>query len=217
MDFYPYNAPIIMTDAIFLAYGGLTGSSTQAQRTASYLMAEETVTSDISTFLLPTTVTGTFHYPFTNQLLLDYGYVNQIYNTKFLDFDGNQLLSVDGIHNSYLALRDQIYGLVDIGYYISCCGYPYEIQMAYNAGFPSGTSYHSNILLALTTYSQIVLNEIIGFGNETSGDAGVTEFRSQQYYEYRKMLLRTTFGSSAKANFIHKLLAKYRRYRKVGL
>lgn len=217
MDFYPYNSPIIMTDAIFLEYGGYTGSSTQAQRTASYLMAEETVSSDLNTFLLPTIVTGTFVYPFAGELLLDYAYVNEIYQTKFLDFDSNELLSVDGVDNSYVALRDPKYGLMDISYYISCCGYPYKIQVAYNTGFPSGTSYHSNILLALTTYAQIVLNEIIGFGNETAGDTGVTEFRSQQYYEYRKFLLRTTFGTSAKAQFIHKLLGKYRRYRRVKL
>jgi len=57
---YPYASPIILTDAIFTAYGGHTGSSATAQRTAAYLIAEMAATADIGSFLLPTTVTGTF-------------------------------------------------------------------------------------------------------------------------------------------------------------
>lgn len=219
MDIYPYNSPIIMTDAIFLAYGGLTGSSTQAQRSASYLLAEETVWSDLNTFLLPTTVTGTFMYPnLTNAILLDYSYVNAIYLTKFKDFNGTVLQSVVGSGNDYISLRDPILGILEFVNYACCSwGTPYNIDVIYNAGLPSGTSYHPSILLALTTYAQIIVNEIIGFGNESSGDIGVQEFRNQQYYETRVKLIRTTFGNSAKAQFVHKLLGRFRKYRRVGM
>lgn len=219
MNFYPYNSPIILTDAIFLAYGGLTGSSTQAQRSASYLLAEETVWSDLNTFLLPTTVTGTFLYPnLTNAILLDYSYVNTIYLTKFKDFNGTELQSVTGMGNDYISLRDPGLGIMEFANYGACgWGVPYSVDVVYNAGLPSGTSYHPNILLALSTYAQIIMNEIIGFGNESSGDIGVKEFRNQQYYETRVALIRTTFGTSAKGQFIHKLLGRYRKYRRVGM
>jgi hypothetical protein len=94
---------------------------------------------------------------------------------------------------------------------------PYKLRVVYEAGLPSGTSYQPHVLLALTTMAGVFLNEIIGFGNEGDGDVGIEKFRNQQYSEERKFLLRTTFGASAKAQFVWKLLGSLRRYRQVGL
>lgn len=219
MDLYPYNAPIILTDSIYLAYGGMTGSSTSAQRQACYLIAEEMVTEDLSTFLLPTIVTGTYLYNPNGNYILNHGYVTRLINVNLVDVEGNVFFSISGSSSIYATILNNEMGLLAVNSFYSFCNgcYPYKLDVTYEAGLPSGTSYHSNILLALTTMATIMLNELIGYGNESPGDAGVERFRNQQYYEERKFLLRTTFGTSAKAQFVHKLLSKYRKYRQVGL
>lgn len=219
MDLYPYNSPIILTDSIYASYGGMTGSSTQAQRSACYLIAEELVTEDLSTFLLPTIVTGTHLYNPNGTYILDYGYVQRLIQVNLSDVEGNVFFSISGTSSIYATLLNDVMGVVALNSCYSVCGggYPYKVNIVYEAGLPSGTSYHSNILLALTTVASIMLNEVIGYGNESPGDIGVEQFRNQQYSEQRKFLLRTTFGTSAKAQFVHKLLGKFRKYRQVGL
>jgi hypothetical protein len=86
----------------------------------------------------------------------------------------------------------------------------------YNAGLPTGTSTLPDILLALTTYAKIMLNELVGYGNEAPGDVGVEEYASQQYREVRR-LRNTDFGSSPQAVFVNRLLQGFRRHRYVGM
>ena len=93
----------------------------------------------------------------------------------------------------------------------------YNVQIVYTAGLPSGTSFRSDVLLALTTYADIVINEITGYGNEAPGDIGVQDFSNQQYRESRVQLLRTQFGTSARAQFASKLLTSLRKMRYVGI
>ena len=50
---YPFSTPIILTDDIFVQYGGQTGSSTPLQRQGAYWVAEKQATNYIGTFLLP--------------------------------------------------------------------------------------------------------------------------------------------------------------------
>ena len=214
MKLYPYNSPIILTDSIYLAYGGMTGSSVANQRTASYLIAEEMVSEDLSTFLLPTIVTGTFRYKPLDNYILDYGYVTRLFQIDFLDIEEKSVFTAYP-PNIYGGLLDEELGFLRANTFCGCC--PYKIRVAYEAGLPSGTSYHPNILLALTTMASVFLNEIIGYGNESAGDVGVESFRNQQYSEQRKFLMRTTFGTSAKAQFVWKLLGSLRKYRQVGL
>jgi hypothetical protein len=73
------------------------------------------------------------------------------------------------------------------------------------------------MLLALTTYASIILNEIVGYGNESPGDMGVQSFSNQEYRETRKTLLRTSFGTSARAQFAHGLITRFRKMRYVSL
>jgi hypothetical protein len=87
----------------------------------------------------------------------------------------------------------------------------------YTAGLPTGTANQPDMLMALTEYAKIGINEMIGFGNEAPGDIGVQDFQNQQYREMRVKLLRTSFGTSAKAQFIDRLLSKYKQRRWVGL
>jgi len=222
---YPYTSPIIMDDATFQNYGGNTGTGAAAQRTAAYLMAEMALTEDLSTFLLPTTITGTYFYnPTHRYFITDYAYIHSIGHIKFIDFDGDVYYTITGTDNIYAAIRDNERGIIDIQYLIGYCkcsshgrAYPYQIEIAYTSGLPTGTATQPDFLLALTTYSDLMLNEIIGYGNESPGDIGIQQWSNQEYRENRVKLMRTTFGTSARANFVARLVRKYKRRRLVRL
>lgn len=225
MNLYPFTTPLILTDAIYEAYGGNTGTATAAQRQAAYQMAEEQAWRDMDTFLLPVKVTGTFVYnPTHGALILDYTYISAVHRVEFIDTQEDVYWSQNGTDNVYVSLRDDTYGLVDLHYLVGNCHcatsvhpYPYQIRVVYTAGLPTGTANHPDVLLALTTYAQIILNEIIGFGNESPGDIGVQEFRNQQYSENRVYLFKTAWGSSPKAHLAQRLLTKFRKRKMVGL
>lgn len=222
---YPYSAPIILNDDIFKLYGGdEMKTEVDEQRNAAYLIAEMTATQDLSTFLLPTTVTGTFFYVPMQKLITDYAYVQSVDVVRFLDTKEYVYYAVTGTANVRMSLRNDTYGIIDMHHIFGNCNchshsrpYPYQVQVMYTAGLPTGTATQPDVLLALTTYADIIMNEIIGYGNEAPGDVGVQSFKNQQYTESRVALLRTSFGTSARANFAHKLLTRLRKHRFVGL
>ena len=225
MNNYPLSSAIILNDTIFSSYGGHVANSLPAQRDAAYWLAEIAAWKDLDTFLLPIIVTGT--YPFYQSLMktglvLDNSYVSQIYQVSFYDFKGDLYWSETGSSSYYFALRDDTFGIIDINYILSNCQctpsmYPYKIQVVYQAGFPTGTANRPDILMALATYADLILQEIIGYGNEAPGDIGVQRYQNQDYREERIGLLRTSYGSSARANFAHRLLSGLRKYRWCGL
>jgi hypothetical protein len=211
---YPFSAPIILNDTIFTMYGGQTGSFTQAQRSAAYLIAEQQASNYIGTLLLPTVVTGTWGY--ASRIVTDYGYVHQIFSTQFLNPSGNS-----GIYTGsagYLIWEDT-FGYIDINRvssYCNCLGLvvPYQVQVSYQAGLPTGVANQPTVLLALTMAAQLNLNEMIfPSQNEGVGDIGITRFSSLDYSETRVAMRRTAFGTSAKAEKIANLLDSIRKAR----
>ncbi|MCK4814625.1 hypothetical protein KA005_02550 [bacterium] len=223
-EIYPYNTPIIMTESIFQQYGGDINGSTPEMRQIAYVIAEEAVTDDVGTFLLPTTITGTYSYNLIRPLITEYAYVNSVNLVQFLDVKDEVYYSVTGTNNVYVSIRDDTYGIIDVHYLLLNCQcvsswnpYPYKINVSYTAGLPTGISSNPKFLLALTTYTDMVLNQIEGYGNEADGLVGVSEFKNQDYSEKRHNLKRTIFGSSARAQFVSDLLTRYRKHRFVGL
>ena len=220
---YPHTVPKILTDAIYTTYGGHTGSSTQAQRNAAYLEAEKTFTRDVGTYVIPTVVTGTFSYDLINAIHLEHTYINSVGALFFFDTEESNYYTVTTQNSPEWSIRNKDYGIVDIHYFVESCHchslgqYPYIVKVSYNAGLSSGTMYQSNVLLALTIYAEIVLNEIIGYGNEAPGDAGISSYQNQSYAERRYGLVNTSFGDSPRANFAHKLLNDLRIYRSAGI
>jgi hypothetical protein len=208
-----------MTDTIFNLYGGSLDGSVPAQRTAAYCIAEVAAEMDLGTFLLPTVYTGT--YMWSSEINLDHSYVTKLYQTQFADFEEDVYFTVTGTANIYQAMRDWEYGILNLSllYASSCsgCKSPWQVKIVYQAGLSSGTSYTPNVLMSLTTYSQIVLNEMIGYGNEAPGDVGVKEYSNMDYTEKRVAMLQTSFGTSAKSNFAHKLLSGLRKYKIAGM
>jgi hypothetical protein len=223
-EIYPYNSPIILTEALFQKYGGEIDSSKPEMREIAFVIAEEVVSEDIGTFLLPTTVTGSFSYNQIHPVITDYSYVHSVNSVQFLDRKESVYYSVTGTNNVYVSIRDDTYGIIDVHNMLLNCQcssrwglYPYKIDISYTAGLPTGTASGHKFLLALTTYASMVLNQMEGFGNEADGLIGVDEFKNQDYSEKRHALKNTIYGSSARANFVSNLLTKYRKKRYVGL
>lgn len=212
MIIYPFNAPIILNNSIFIENGGATGSFTNTQLQSSYWLAEIQTTNYIGTPLLPIVVTGT--YPFLNhsRLATDYGYVHRLLSVNILTksaCNSCDLRNNDGCGYIY----DDTYGYIDFKRFIGTCrcgwGWwglekPYQIQLVYEAGLPTGTANQPGILEALTILAQIDLNEkipgLVGM-NEGVGDIAIQSFKTLEYSEDRgkHSLVRTALGESAKA------------------
>ncbi len=223
MQQYPYYSPIILTDSIFLTYGGLSGTSTTAQRNVAYWLAEEQMTEYLNSFLLPTTVTGTYFWKNHNPIPLDYGNVIQVNQVVVSSRDWANSCAIDTVTGCHAVRGDGKYGLVDVQYLMNCggcgavVGSPYNIQISYQSGLVSGTSYTPSVLQALTLAAQINLNEIdVSLSNESTADIGVEFFINQGYHEKRMKLGTTAFGNSATAQRIARLVRKYRTKPSIG-
>lgn len=213
---YPYSYPIILNDAIYSQYGGKgTGTFSQFQLQAAYLIAETQASNYIGTFLLPTIVTGT--YPtvptYTQRIATDVGYVSQllgvVVKSKKNTYADCTLVDVAGCGFIY----NDTYGYLDIRRVNNVCGcgnnstwaIPYLYQISYEAGLPTGVATHPAVLMAMTIAAQITLNEmfpgVVGV-NESVGDSGIQEYESFTYHERRTAhsLKRTAFGQSAMAS-----------------
>lgn len=214
---YPYNSPLLLTDDIFLLYGGMTGTSTQAQRSAAYLLAEEQMTDYLKSFLIPTTVTGTYMWNGGNPFELDYGNVLRVISVTVADHDWLNSCQVDTA-TGCAVIRNAQYGYVDVSYALGCggCGNvvgypPYNVQIVYESGLPTGASTQPSILAALSLAAQIHLNEWdISLTNEGTADIGIQSFGNQSYSENRVKLGKNNFGSSATSQRIARLVRKYR-------
>lgn len=213
MQLYPYNYPIILNNTNFLLYGGQTGSYVQAQLDAAYLIAEQQATTYINAFLLPTIITGTFGM--STRIVTDYGYVSRVLGVNILSRDSivNCSLRSD---NGCAFIWEDTFGYLDVQCIMNYCGcrgviVPYQIQVAYGSGLPTGIASQPAMLLALTMAATISLNEMVfPSANESTGDIGVREFTSMGYSGYsekRVGMQQNAFGSSAKAVKIGQLIS----------
>lgn len=217
MQEYPYTSPIILTDTIFALYGGRIGTSLPQQRQIAYQLAEEQMTEYLSSFLIPTTITGTYFWRGGNPITLDYGHVNQILTVSINSLDWSNNCTIDAVSGCFVQ-RNNEYGYLDVFPYLSCGGChgvvglaPYYIQVAYTSGLQTGTSNQPAMLMALTIAAQINLNEIdVSLSNEGTADIGIESFSNQQYSEKRTKLGISAFGNSPMANRAARLVRKYK-------
>lgn len=212
MNLYPLSVPIILNNTNFLLYGGQTGSYTQPQLDAAYRIAEQQATTFLGTFLLPVIVTGTFGY--RPRIVTDYGYVHRVLAVNLLSRDNWETCTLDS-DSGCVFIWEDTFGYLDVGCVVnhcSCsCSSPSQVQVAYEAGLPTGVATQPAVLLALTMAATISLNEMIfPSANESSGDIGLKEFTSMGYSGYSEKRIQTaknSFGSSAKAAKIAQLLS----------
>lgn len=217
MQQYLYNTPQVLTDEIFLLYGGMTGTSTQAQRNAAYTIAEEQMVEYIQSYLTPTVVTGTFFWRGSKPLELDYGWLISVNRVSINSVNWANGCEMDTATGCY-AIRNAQYGYIDVSYLVNCggcnglVGYPpYNIQVAYETGLATGTYASHSMLQALTLAAQINLNEIdVSLSNETTADAGIEFFINQRYHEKRTKTYNTVFGNSPMASRVARLARKFR-------
>lgn len=215
MQQYPYDSPQILTDSIFLQYGGQTGTSTALQRTASYLMAEEQMTEHLSSFLVPTIITGSATYVNGRRFSLEFGNIQRLLlvNIKMV-YDDNPLSTK--IYTGTAIIREPQYGYIDI-YAPAMVGCFNSAEVVYESGLATGTYTQPLLLTALTMAAQIHLNEWdVSLSNESTADAGVQMFANQSYSEQRTKLGTTIFGNSAMAQRIARLVKKYRSRPGIG-
>lgn len=209
MQEYPYSSPIILDDNSFLLHGGQTGTASQTVRNIAYLLAEEQMTTHLNAFLKPTIITGT-HFWTGNPVELEYGRVSRILQVNTILVDGYIHTNL-GTGTSYL-LRNAEYGFLDV--FPNCPaprGTAYQIQVAYESGFTTGTSMAPTMMTALALAAQINLNELDPMlANEGVAGIGVQSFSNQSYSELRTKLLNYGFGNSAQAQRVALLVRKYR-------
>lgn len=219
---YPLSSAIILTDAIFEAYGGATGTSTPAQRNAAYFIAEEELSNHLGTLLLPITMTGTVHPLSNGMTYLDWCYVHNI--SQLLITDSEDVI-VSTVPHGW-TLQDGDMGIVRLksalAQYLGFCvenpGEVYNLAMTYTAGLPTGTANRPNVLNALTIMADIALKEIIDpAANESTGDIGVQQFSANGYSETRVQLARTALGTSARAMAARKLVMGLKIHRGLSL
>jgi len=237
MQIYPFSSPVILTDSIYTEYGGKTGTFSPSQRQSSYLLAEMQVSKFIGTLLLPEVVTGTFSYTGQKRISTDYGYVHQILDLQVLSVDGFSTSCNLKSNSGCAFIYEDTFGYLDVRQVFTNCnlGYPalyplaypifpvfnpytftspYQFQVTYKAGLPTGTANKPGILEALTILAQMDLNEKDPGNsgmNEGVGNIGISEFSDVGYRGYREKrkdsdLRKTIFGSSPKANYAARLI-----------
>lgn len=227
--------PAILTDDIFMAYGGQIGTSTPAQRQAAYAMAESGAAEEIGTFVSPTVVTGTYTWPPVGQPFdLEHTHLRQIKSVTAIHDAGCDCAD-DSIEISGCAwVKSPDAGIVQVrecgdlikagcncfhGY---SYGQPYQVRIAYEAGLPTGAAFDPRLRQALTTAASIYLDQITDPESAAggAGEPGIKSFRSLSYSETRSELGMkvTAFGASPRANFAAKLLEvfKYKGAMKLG-
>lgn len=250
MLLYPFSGPIILNSALYVENGGLTGTFSNTQLNSSYWLAEMQVTNYIGTPLLPVIVTGTYAYKGIPRVPTDYGYVHRLLAVNIYSQNAFKttcdLVTTKGCGFIF----DDTFGYVDIRQVmntpnIAYAGYwgvpfptfppmyppmydmthPYQFQIVYEAGLPTGTANQPGILEALTILAQIDLNEkspgLVDV-NEGVGDIGIQSFRSIDYAETRgaHSLVKTALGESAQAMRAKRLIdmsvTKARRSLRIG-
>lgn len=223
---YLVTGTSILTDQIFVDYGGQTGTSTPTQRNAAYQIAEQFAIEEIGTLLTPILITGTFPWPLSDsRLQLPYSHVCSIQGVTTIHDNGCDCSSGGGVSTTELSgcahIIDSQAGIIDLrecGQLVKssagCCtcttsGMPLLVRVAYTVGHPAGAvAANASALMGLTVAADLALEQIIDpAGAEAGpGDASITSFSDTGYSETRQFLAETAFGGSPRANYAARML-----------
>jgi len=78
-ELYLVTGTSVLTEQMYEAYGGNNlETSDEFQRDAAYMMAEQFAIQEIGTFLVPTTITGTYAWPHDMRYKLPFNRVQSI-------------------------------------------------------------------------------------------------------------------------------------------
>lgn len=207
----------ILNDTIFTQYGGHTGTSTPMDRAIAYQIAEQKAIEEIGTFLVPTTITGTYDWPHSGyRMKLPQTMVSSINAVTGL-FEiacGCQNVEISGCAK----LVDSDNGVIDIRQCNCSCpcaltqgiiSFPNQVRIVYTAGWPTGvvsssaSSLRGLVIVAQMELDQILCPECVEGG---VGEAGIESYSDSGYSEKRVGLKMTSFGMSSRANYAARLL-----------
>jgi hypothetical protein len=225
MQPYQKTQPCVLTDDIFVRFGGQTGTSTPDQRLIAYTISEELVESHLNTPLCPTQITGSYYWPQyvgDSRLQLDVTYLQHVDQVISMAL---QNCNCDLLSRSGCAIViEQYTAIVSIvacaNYCWGCCGSnygyaPFLVQIVYTAGLDYPLNHDLMLLQALVTLAN---NELAHLTNSASGcisfpeDSNITSFSSLDYSESRKLPNVTNiFGSSPLAQYLARMLRKFKR------
>ena len=167
------------------------------------------MTEHLSSFLVPTIITGSATYINGRRFLLELGNIQRLLLISVRTVETNNPLVIK-IYTGTAIIKDAQYGYVDL-YTPPMYGVFESAQVVYESGLSSGTYTQPMLLVALTTAAQIHLNEMdISLSNESTADVGVQQFSNQSYSEMRSKMGSSVFGNSAVAQRIARLVKKYR-------
>lgn len=226
--YYPPTSPY-MTDALFVAYGGFTGTSTVFMRNASYAIAEAMLEEEIGTFIIPKVITGSFPNVIPNTVIVSpAGMINSIESVVLHErwSDGSERL-ISG--TAYIMDYYSGFFMIDASpndnsRCVGCTGETqnvYKATIAINAGYATGSIVgNRQIELALALISDIVLKQMYdeGIGQEFWGFVRTSQVGRTITTWSEKFHMDTVFGNSHKAQFIKNLLKNYKivRANKLG-
>jgi len=223
----------VLTDNIFVDYGGNVSTSTAAQRRAAYMIAEQFAVEEIGTFLVPTIITGTFTWPIIGnyptsdyRFQLPHSHVTSVPSLTTIHDAGCDCAS-NAVELSGCAwILDGDNGVIDLrecGSTIqaSCAGCscgssssgPMQFRAVYTAGIQTGlVAASATALMGLVTAADLALEQIVDPSGAEGGpgDPMVTAYSDTGYSETRGGLRMTAFGGSARANFAARCLAPFK-------
>lgn len=219
---YLVTGTSVLTEAIFIEYGGQTGTATTGQINNALQMAEQFAIQEIGTFLVPTVVSGTFAWPIHERINLPHRHVRTVSSVTAIHEAGCDCAD-DQVELSACAwIMDYQAGIVSlrecgnyIGGSIACgCtgdgyGEPLQYQIVYEAGIQAGlVAANASALMGLTVAADLALEQIIDpEGAEGgAGDPSLTNFSDTGYSASRQFLFMTAFGGSPKANYAARML-----------
>lgn len=223
---YYHLAPVILTDPLFFeANPSLCETGTSTMRQSAYLIAEQQMMQYLGTFLVPTTVTGTYLWPVPMRpVMLDHTHIKSIDRLVVTSFDDScdcDVTENDGCAN----IRDSMHGYIDprvTSYAVraSCgCGPGdfYQIIATYTAGLPTGTAANDHGLhQALGMLAAMHLQEMLQPGSQESMQ-GITSWSADGYSETRGAARYTAFGMSSRAQYVAQLVKHLKPFRVLSL
>jgi hypothetical protein len=229
----PVVSPQVLTEDIFVTYGGHTGTASAIQLASAFCIAEQRAQQELCTPLVPTQVTGSAGAYRVN--LLAFGQPFTLPHTHLRSVDSVHLVCEScgtdcstTVQSACVHIKNFMHSIVELRVPQSAvcgtcgvCGAPLNFQLYYTAGLDPGLAASvPSILHALTIAADIALQQMLDSGASEGGpgDPGVQKWGSLTYREERTRLRHTAFGSSARANYAADLLGpwKTRRVLKVG-
>lgn len=229
---YLVTGTAVLTDSIYASFGGDLDSTTAGQRNNAYQIAEQFAIEEIGTFLVPTTISGTFAWPqYDQRFNLPHTHVRTVSSLTAIHEAGCDCAD-DQVELSGCAwIIDPRAGIVDLrqcgdnvaGQPSIACGCTYRAhgepllyQIVYEAGIEAGrVAANASAKQGLTIAAELALEQITdpAAAEGGPGDPSLTNFSDTGYSATRQFLVMTAFGGSPRANYAARMLAplKFKR------